>query len=486
MSDHLDLDLDIGNYTIKDLETFFQLKPRLKYTSADIEEKEYKIREQLLSSGHINKRFKRDLIEFLTLAKDWLIHVKCKPFERQPSVIPKNYKLDTMNTPKSAEIPNRTEELIHHPATPYINTMQSDFYPSNMNPLNTRVLTKCLNIDTRFRDNIHSTSSSDFIVQLPDKFNKVVSMQLASLELPVSFYGISSGYGNNFLRIKVVYDVNKFSSDNTQNEYINKKNTIYYINFSQDPDIVNPASFSSPSSTYRTIYATFVVPDGNYSAADLILKLNLLLCPLDQKNEMQNINNIFSYIQFVLDINQNGSGSGKVTIAPISDFLINKYKGSSNINRSIVSLNLDFTQDKTGLVDNIDISFKLGWNLGFQQRQYLELTTYTGETIIEPSNIRYIYLVVDDYNNNVNNHFVSAFNKSILGPNILARISMKGASFSLMMENDFNMITEPRRYFGPVDIQKLKIQLIDEYGKPLQMNNSDYSFCINLKMLYDL
>jgi hypothetical protein len=124
--------------------------------------------------------------------------------------------------------------------------------------------------------------------------------------------------------------------------------------------------------------------------------------------------------------------------------------------------------------------------LGFQKRQYLNGKTYTGETIIEPSNVRYIYLVVDDYNNNVNNHFVSAFNKSILGSNILARISMKGASFSLMMENDYNTVTEPRRYFGPIDIQKLKIQLIDEYGKPLQMNNSDYSFCINLKMLYDL
>jgi hypothetical protein len=43
MTDHLDLDLDIGNYSIKDIERFFQLKPRLKYSAADIEEKEYQI-----------------------------------------------------------------------------------------------------------------------------------------------------------------------------------------------------------------------------------------------------------------------------------------------------------------------------------------------------------------------------------------------------------------------------------------------------------
>ena len=91
------LDLDIGNYTIKDIEKFFRFKPRSKYTAADIELREYEIREQLLNSGHINKRFKRDLIEFLSLAKDWLIYVKCKPNEKQPTTIPKNYNYANMD-----------------------------------------------------------------------------------------------------------------------------------------------------------------------------------------------------------------------------------------------------------------------------------------------------------------------------------------------------------------------------------------------------
>jgi hypothetical protein len=450
----LDLDLDIGNYSIKDIERFFQLKPRLKYSSADIEQKEYQLREQLLASGHVSKRFKRDLIEFLTLAKDWLIHVKCKPFERQPTIIPKNYKLDNQDVPRSAEVPNRVGEVIQRQDVAYVNTMQSDFYPSNMNPLNTRIITKCLNIDTRFRDNIHGTASSDFIIQLPEKFNKVVSMQLAALEMPVSFYGISNGYGNNYLYINVKY-----------------KNIIGDSTAEDLPTFTVTDNGDDTS----TVAGAFIIPDGNYSAADLILKLNLLLRPLNTDNTYLRPNNIFSYIQFKLDISINGSGSGKVTIAP-----------NGILSGNVDQINLDFTLGQNGLVDGIDISNKFGWNLGYQKRQYLGLVTYTGETIIEPSNIRYIYLVVDDFNNNVNNHFVSAFNKSVLGPNILARIPMKGASFSLMMENDFNTVSEPRRYFGPVDIQRLKIQLLDEYGKPLQMNNSDYSFCINLKMLYDL
>lgn len=453
MTDHLDLDLDIGNYSIKDIERFFQLKPRLKYTAADIEQKEYQIREQLLSSGHINKRFKRDLMEFLELAKDWLIYVKC-PSARQPSVIPKNYKLDTMDTPRSAAVPNRTDELIKRSDTPYVNTQQSEFFPGIVNPLSTRIITKCLNIDTRFRDNIHGTSSSDFLIQLPEKFTKVVSMQLAALEMPVSFYGISKTFGNNYLYIDVNY-----------NEIVGDTTAEYWPTF----------TFTNNEDGTFNAKGSFFIPDGNYSATDLILKLNLIMRPLNSDNTYLQPDSIFSYIQLVLDISINGSGSGKVTIAP------NGSK-SGNINY----INMDFTLGSNGIVDGIDISSKFGWNLGFQKRQYFGLTTYTGETIIEPSNIRYIFLVVDDFNNSVNNHFVSAFNKSILGPNILARIPMKGASFSLMMENDFATLTEPRRYFGPVDIQKLKIQLLDEYGKPVQLNNSDYSFCINLKMLYDL
>ena len=145
---------------------------------------------------------------------------------------------------------------------------------------------------------------------------------------------------------------------------------------------------------------------------------------------------------------------------------------------------MDFTLDKNRNVDKLDISSKIGWNLGFIQRKYKGKTNYISEAIIEPATIRYIYLVVDDFNNSVNNHFIAAFNKYVFSPNILARISIKGSYFSLMMETD--IVTEPRRFFGPVDIQKLHIQVYDDHGRILDTNNSNFSCCILFKMLYDL
>ena len=173
------LDLDINNYTIKDLEKFFQLAPGAKYTLADLELKEAEIRELLLSSGHINKKFKRDLIEFLQTARKWLATVKC------PAPVEDSYST------------SRTQELLRREPTPYVHAFNSEYFPDHMNPLKTRVISKYLNIDTRFRDNIFTTSSSDFVINLPIKLNKVVSMQITAFEFPVAFYGISSKYGNN-------------------------------------------------------------------------------------------------------------------------------------------------------------------------------------------------------------------------------------------------------------------------------------------------
>ena len=221
--------------------------------------------------------------------------------------------------------------------------------------------------------------------------------------------------------------------------------------------------------------ATYYIPDGNFNSSDVIESLNSQLCPLDSNNNMTQPDSIFSYIQMVIDVTANGSGSGKVTIYTTGD-------KASYINL----ITLDFARGKNGEIDNVPLTTKLGWNLGFQKSLYNDSTSYTADTIVEPSNVRYVYLIVDDFNKSANNHFISVFNKSVLNPNILARIAIKGSYFSIIMGNDFNITSEPRKYFGPVDIQRLKIQVVDEYGKILNMNNSNFSFCLNLKMLYDL
>jgi len=490
------LDLDINNYTIKDIEAFFKIKTNVKYTAADIELKEYEIREQLLKSNHINKRFKTDLIDFLTKAKQWLIVVKCNKtaLETQPTTIPKNYKLDPLDTPASKEPPSRLEELVTRPERQFIYSNPSEYFPGTLNPLNTRVITKTLNIDTRFRENLYSTLSTDFNMNIPSKLNKVVSMQLSSIELPLVFYNISESFGNNYLYIKVSYNAFDKRQPNVFNNPVFDKKNILNEEIIDDNELnkeileaeIEDENLFIEALTEDIRYDNkfvkqlvdeniFIIPDGNYSSHGLINTINNILSPLDETGALLNPSSIFSYIEFSLDIDSHNSGTGKVTIRP----------SKSHVN-FINRITLDFTKNRNGTSDTTSLFTKIGWNLGFIKPKYDGNKFYISDTVFDMNSIRYIYLAIDDFNNNANNQFISIFNKSILNPNILARISIKGTHFSSLQENNFNIITEPRQYFGPVDIQRLKIQLYDEFGRILNINNANFSFCLDFKLMYDL
>jgi len=433
-----DLDLDIGNYTIKDLEAFFRFRPNTKYTASEIELRETEIREQLLQSGHINKRMKRDLISFLTAAKDWLMAARCSEEKKAPSALPRVTQLDQLNYPRApTQLEPRTDDIIQRKETPYVNTFNQEYYTGWMNPLVTKTITKCLTIDSRFRDHYYTTSSSDYMIQLPTKLSKVVSMQLAAFEFPVSFYGVSESYGNNYFYIELAY-LNDASENMITYEYV-------------------------------------MLTDGNYNAQDFISLINGVLSPTDEYGELIYPDSMFSYVQFYFDLTDTGSGTGRTYITTVG----------AKADR-ITNIRLDFALDLDGNSYDGDLSYRIGWNLGFQKRSYDGATLHISETVIEPVTIRYLYLAIDDFHNNVNNHFITAFKDHLLSPNILARIALKGSYFSLIMQNDMNLLTEPRKYFGPVDIQRLRIRVYDDRGRIIDMNHSDFSFCLNFKMLYDV
>jgi hypothetical protein len=436
------LDLDIGNYSIKDIETFFRLSPSTKYSSSDVELRECEIREMLLKSGQVDKSLKRDLISFLTTAKTWLITARCAPLPTA-TTLPKITQLDqsnrpletskssgetlTFSKPSFALDPEVSREnfVTNRPTTQYVHSYNSEYYAGTLNPLATRTITKCLTIDTRFREQFYTTNSSDITIQLPLKLSKVVSMQLASIEIPYAFYGISSNYGNTTIHFTLEYDT------------------------------------SGGQSVVESYVAS--IPQGNYTSADLVSAVN---------TSIHARGGIWQYLQCVLHINATGSGNGHVTIQMDGR--------ETSAGYSVPQLKIHDDSDKG------DISRRLAWNLGFTQRKYTGATSYVSDTLINPCTMQYLYLAVDDFNNSVNNHFMSAFQKSVLSPNILARISIKGNYFGWIMEKDHVIVTEPRKYFGPVDVQRLKIQLLDDQGRILDMNNTNYSFCLNFKMLYDI
>lgn len=403
------LDLDINNYSTKDLVKFFRFSATDVLTPAAIELKEAETRELLLSSGHIDKKNKRDLIAFLNNAKTLLIHQKCSPPFADKKVIP--------------DLSDRTEELNVRIETPFVNSSQSDYYSGSMNPLKTRIITKNVNVDTRFRE---ASSSSDMMIMLPQKMSKVVSMNVSAIEFPMTFYNISEKYGNNHFYMCVTTQKN---TDISNNEL------------------------------------TITIPDGNYSDADLIVSINNSIRTQPSA--------IYFDASFNIDLNANRSGTGKVILTTAGK--------SGNI---VKNVKLDFIRDANS---QTDILYKFGHLIGFTKKIYDGATRYVSDTMPDSNHIHYLYLAIDDFNNSVNNNFISAFNKSILSPNILARFSVQNiTNFGVFTGNEFNMVVEPRKYFGPVDIQKINVKIYDDMGRIVDLNGANFSFCLTFKTIYDL
>jgi len=423
-------DLNIKNYTIKELEELFELPTN--YDDSIIEIQETKLRQNIISDRSIISSTKNNTLDFINKVKKTLVENLKSNLTPNTNVakLAKNWEniYNINKTLESSDLINAgSTNIIKRPATPYGQSSPSEFYQGSINPLNKRILRQNINIDTRFRENYYTTVSSNFHVDLPLRLTGVVSLQLSALELPSTFYVISQVFGNNFFVLEIP---------------------------GEEPLVVT-------------------IPDGNYDYLALQTYIN---------NFLSGASGSYSDIQFLADANTPvGSGplggSGKMVVGSVSGTL---------------NFSINFLTDRYGNEDRqTPLPLKLGWLMGFRDGYYENTgttkgSTYVSEGIINLQGPRYIYLVVDDFNNSVLDGFYGAFTSSVLNKNILARISLQGSVFNYLSKDNLNLITTPRQYFGPVDIQKLQIQLLDEYGRILNLNNMDYSFCLTFQTIYDL
>lgn len=422
-------DLNIQNYTIGELEELFELPN--DYDESIVEIQETKLRQSIVQNRGIPSNTKNRTLDFINKVKKNLVeNLKEAHPNTNIARLAKNWE-QIYNMNKSLEksdlINAGNTNIIKQPITPYGQSMPSEFYQGSINPLSKRILRQNINIDTRFRDNYYTTSASNFHVDLPLRLTQVVSLQLSAFEFPTTFYVISQAFGNNFFVLEIA---------------------------NQEPLIVT-------------------IPDGNYDGASLQTYINHFLSNVDIDG--------YNTIQFVVDSNTpNGSGtfggSGRMIV------------GSNAEEGSQISFSINFLTDRYGNEDNqTPLPLKLGWLMGFRNGYYENNMTYVSEGVVNLLGPRYIYLAVDDFNNNVLDGFYGAFTSSILNKNILARISLQqGNMFNYLSKDNMSLISSPRQYFGPVDIQKLQIQLLDEYGRILNLNNMDYSFCLTFQTIYDL
>ena len=419
-------DLNISNYKKEELEEILDLPTN--YTLYLIEKNSLKLIKNIEEDKTISSKTSNNTVNFINKIKEVLINELniLSKFEKISSTDIYNLNYDLK--PSYIEENNSNHPIIEKVETKYSHSFPSEYYQGTINPLKKRVLIKNLNIDTRFRENYYNSLSTNFHLDLPIKFSNVISIQLAAFEFTMTWHIISKAAGNNFFWLNA----------NTLDDSI------------IESDVV-------------------IIQDGNYSPQDLIDYINNYIGSKFASSVLLN------QLVFTLNVSSTSSGSGQVII------------GTNNIGTPAFKYSLNFQANLKGDPDyGTPLPLKMGWIMGFREGYYQNALNYVSEGILDTSGPNYLYLVVDDYNNNVNNNFVSAFNSSVLNKNILARISLQAPYFNTLIQNNLSLITTKREYFGPVNIEKLQIQLVNEYGQIINLNNMDYSFCLNLHTIYDI
>lgn len=426
-------DYNIDNYTKVELEEILDLPTN--YNKNTIDNKVSQLRDNLYQDSSVSSSTRENTMIFLeeiSRRLNQILNVVKVQKIADSDIYNLNNNLKTATIVEETSNENSGRNSIQKEVTPFVLSYPDTYYNGVMNPLKKRILTKNLNIDTRFRDNYYTTQSSNFHFDLPIKFSGVLSMEMIAFKPHFSLYAISSKLGNNF-----------FTLSASQNDGSEQENVV------------------------------ITIPDGNYGSQDVSSYLNNYVTGISFVAEYP----LLSQICFTVDLYGSNAtnGSGKMIVGV-----------KSPIDPSSFSFSLNFQADKNGNPDfSTPLPLKMGWMLGFRQGIYTNNPTYISESIVDISGPKYIYISIDDYNNNVSNGFYSAFNSSILNKNIIGCIQLPYL-FNSSFQNSISLNASTREYFGPVTVQKMHIQLLDEYGRVLDMNGSDYSFLLTFDTSYEL
>jgi len=310
---------------------------------------------------------------------------------------------------------NTLDSLVHNKTNIVYSAFPNSVAPGDLNSIKRITQLINFNLNSCFRNNYYASNPCDFQYFIPTEVKNVLSMRLASIEMPNAWYLFSQLKKNNTFNICIC---------------VCGETKIYPI----------------------------IVPDGNYDCDSLQNYLNTTYFYEAEKD------NPLKYIKF--------------SIHPYSF----KTAFELTINHpATFTYSLQFVDDI-----NQNIMNTMGWTLGFRLGNYLDISgTITSEGLFDAGGDRYIYMAITDYQYNNNMSNIVGFDKSMLNEDIIAKIPIVNGKLSLLIDENNNPLAKSRKYNGPVNLSKLHIKILDKFGKVIDFNNMDYSFTLELEVLYE-
>jgi len=429
-----EFDFNINNYTIGELQNFLSLEKN--YTFNDINEKSSKMNTIITESKDYDKVYKTRLGKFLEEAKLKLVrHVK-EISQGDDGFIEDYDKLlvsaDEENTINKTSTTYAGHTYVMNKETITFNDVIDkekrlepvEAYPTNISRSNLNNLKR----KTIFQTIVLNTLFRE------DYFG--TSSTDFTIVLPYYFKNVLSLRLSSLQLPNDIYCISKFNGNNT--------------------------FFIQENATGISGIITF--PDGNYSSISTFA--TLLQTTINTQLSI-------SPDRFIVTFDPN---SNKITISnTLSNFTM-IFNESKNTDAQRTQICVDIEK----------IYKRFGWIVGYRNDAYINSNSYTTEAVYNGAYPNYIYFVLNDFNNSQAQNVFGMYSRSIIGDNILGMIPITSQSFYVNFTNGNDYIERKREYFGPVRIQRLKIQLLNQYGDIINLNNMDYSFSLELEIGYDI
>jgi hypothetical protein len=363
----------------------------------------------------------------------------------------------------------------------------------NLNPDYKNTLKRLICIDSQYRPNLYpyndpDTNECDFIVNLSEKLINVVNIQLENIQIPYTFYNVERRKGNNYFFI----DDNLIDiSDGHYNlktlvEAINIKATTYDVAFNfdislQKVSIINNKPSASVSIVFfdsvdiqdaneaNTKNTTYLTAKGNHNLGWMLGFRNILsdihhielsyTIPQNATIKAEAIANITTTKYFTIvvnDYNQNqANGTVIQTKLETNHIKPTTYFNFQNTpsNKSLECLNCD----------------NISEYISAENRTLTKAQLYTRAEVNKYKSVM----------NLQTNYRLDCKTQN----HVLAIIPFESKTdFGTIYFSD--KIDFKREYHGPVDIEKLHVQLFDDKGLLMDLNGNDWYITLYTEHLY--
>ena len=435
--------------------------------------------------------------------------------------------------------------IVNHHNHPSITTYPTNLTEGCVNPLRRTSYKKLININSRFRDNYTTTPASDFYFSFADPIDNIVSMKLNRIILPKFIYTVNHKTGSNNFSIYVNYDMNGHDKE-TNNRICIQSGS--YTGEQIKTILNNELKQVLPDDLYKSIVVNYSPYNGKIYFS-ITWNLNTItikevkFCfdyiePCQATNPdcsgvpcssflsnccINNGNNTSNFCQNDEIYSQVGSNVYKdqltlgwllgfrgdykyntpkvaTTNPTIGNFFTGNLNNPGGLSRKqlrelntirprrarlteIKDNGMQYLENTYNCCDPSGRMFEpedISFCYNITQDSSCNVTYFGGESIYDPLGNRYFLLSINDYQNHHNRNLISPMQKDTLTDgNILAKVY--GAC-----GGDCCYDNEERIYFGPTNISRLNVRLLDEFGRVVDLNNGDYSFTLEVEILYDL